>query len=339
MRASRSVKRTGGSPSETPGLRSDGAEAAKSGSMTPMPDALFSTFESLRIDTGAATINLVRGGAGPPLLLLHGYPQTRAMWHRVAPALARDFTVVVPDLRGYGDSSKPEGGPDHAGYSKRAMAGDQVEVMQKLGFDRFGLAGHDRGARVAYRLALDHPDRVTRLAVLDIVPTYAAFTAVDKEMATGSFHWFFLIQPYDLPERLIGAEPDYFLNTMLGRWGGRGLDPFSPAVLAEYARCFRDPATIHATCEDYRAGATIDFEIDRNDYGRRRITCPTLVLYGGAKGRRPSRGRDMLEVWREWATDVRVQAFECGHFIPEEAPDETIRALGEFFAGAGPTGP
>lgn len=290
---------------------------------------MFDGFQRMQIDTSGARINLAKGGAGPPILLLHGYPQTHVMWHRVAPSLARDFTVVVPDLRGYGDSSKPDGGPDHAGYSKRAMAQDQVEVMHRLGFERFAVAGHDRGARVAYRLTLDHAERVTRLAVLDIVPTHAMFSAVDKAMATRSFHWFFLIQPYDLPERLIGAESEYFLHTMLARWSGNGLEPFSPEALAEYTRCFKDPATIHATCEDYRAGASIDFEIDGADVGKRKIECPMLALWGG-RDRRPAAGREVLDVWREWATDVRGRPIHCGHFIAEEKPDETASALREF---------
>jgi len=289
---------------------------------------MFEGFERKRIETSGASINLVVGGSGPPVLLLHGYPQTHVMWRSVAPQVARDFTVVAPDLRGYGDSSKPDGGPDHAGYSKRAMAQDQLEVMRSLGFERFAVVGHDRGARVAYRMALDHPDAVAKLAVLDIIPTYSVYSNVNRLIATAYFHWFFLIQPYDLPERLIGADPEYFIRTCLGRWSGGGLEAFDKDALAEYIRCFSDPATIHATCEDYRAGATVDFEADAADFGQRKIACPTLALYG--------RGLDRLgalDVWREWADDVTGRALPCGHFLPEEAPHETYVALREFLAG------
>jgi haloacetate dehalogenase len=292
-------------------------------------EALFPGFARRRLPGVGTEISLVTAGAGPPLLLLHGYPQTHAMWHRVAPPLAETFTVVVPDLRGYGDSGKPDGGADHAGYSKRTMAEDQLAVMRALGFERFAVAGHDRGARVAYRMALDHPDRVARLAVLDVIPTLSVFSMTDKELATATFHWFFLIQPHDLPERLIGADPEYFLRHLLGRWSASGLGAFAPEALAEYVRCFRDPATIHASCEDYRAGATLDVEHDRADLGRRAIGCPTLVLHGAAN-RRLARRREVEDVWREWATDLRVQALACGHFLPEEAPDDTLRALRGF---------
>ncbi len=288
---------------------------------------MFQDFERKQIQTSGATIDLVVGGSGPPLLLLHGYPQTHAMWHLVAPRLAREFTVVAPSLRGYGDSSKPDGGADHAAYSKRAMGQDQVEVMQSLGFDRFAVAGHDRGGRVAYRLAFDRPEVVTKLAVLDIVPTYVVYDSVNRLIATAYYHWFFLIQPYDLPERLIGADPEYFIRTSLARWSRGGLEMFDEAALVEYIRCFCNPATIHATCEDYRAGASLDFEADEADFGRRKIACPTLALYG--------RGLDRLgalDVWRAWCDDVQGQAFDCGHFLPEEAPEDTYAALRAFFA-------
>jgi haloacetate dehalogenase len=292
---------------------------------------MFDGFERGRVTTTGAEISVARGGSGPPLLLLHGYPQTHAMWHRVAPRLAEDFTVVVADLRGYGDSGKPPSGADHYTYSKRAMAADAVEVMRALGYDQFSVAGHDRGARVAYRLALDHPDRIRRLAVLDIIPTHTVFSTVDKAVATSTFHWFFLIQPYDLPERLIGGDPEYFLRTLLARWSGSGLSAFTPDALAEYVRCFSDPATIHATCEDYRAGATVDFALDANDFGCRTISCPTLVLWGG-RGR-VDRG-DPLAVWRQWAADVSGGPLPCGHFLAEEAPDATCAALRAFFSPA-----
>lgn len=291
--------------------------------------ALFHGFSRYRIPTPETEIHLVLGGSGPPLLLLHGYPQTHAMWHKVAPALARDFTVVAPDLRGYGDSGKPPSDAAHYVYSKRATASDMVHVMDRLGFPRFALAGHDRGGRVAHRLTLDHPGRVTRVAFLDIIPTRAVFQRVDKELATSTFHWFFLIQP-ELPERLIGADPDYYLDYMLVKWSGRDPACFAPEALAEYKRCFRDPATIHATCEDYRAGASIDLEHDEADIARK-IECPVLAIWGGGP---ITRGSGVVEAWRERAVDVRGVALECGHFLPEEKPEETTAALREFFGAA-----
>ncbi len=288
---------------------------------------MFEGFQSKQIETTGATINLVAGGSGPPVLLLHGYPQTNAMWHRVAPRLAEDFTVVAADLRGYGDSSKPNGGADHAGYSKRAMAQDQVEVMRTLGFDRFAVVGHDRGARVAYRMALDHAQTVTKLAVLDIMPTHTVYSNVSRLIATGYYHWFFLIQPFDLPERLIGGDPEYFIRTSLDRWCGSGIGVFDDEALAEYVRCFCTPEAIHATCEDYRAGATVDFEADEADFGKRKIACPTLALYGRLLDRLGA-----LDVWRQWCDDVTGRALPCGHFLPEEAPEETYQALRAFLA-------
>ena len=290
---------------------------------------MFEDFERRQVATSGATINLVTGGSGPPLLLLHGYPQTHAMWHRVAPRLARDYTVVAPDLRGYGDSSKPPGGDDHRGYAKRAMALDAVEVMQALGFERFAVAGHDRGARVAYRMALDHPERLTKLALLDIVPTSTMFATFDGRSALATYHWFFLAQPFDLPERLIGCDPEYYLRTTLSRWSG-DLSAFAPEALAAYIEHFRDPACIHATCEDYRAGATLDVAHDEADRGRQ-IGSALLVLRGAARGR--WQRNEPLAVWREWAADVRGGGLPCGHFLAEEAPDETYAALRDFLRG------
>jgi haloacetate dehalogenase len=291
---------------------------------------LFDGFTHHQVAVEGATIHLVTAGSGPPLLLLHGYPQSHVLWHRIAPRLAEHFNVVVPDLRGYGASTKPPGGADHAAYSKRTMAQDQVAVMEQLGFRRFAVAGHDRGARVAYRLALDHPDRVTQLAVLDIVPTAVMWDGADQAFGMGAYHWFFLAQPFDLPERLIGAEPEYFLRTTLARWSGHP-DAFAPEAMAAYLDAFRDPACIHATCEDYRAGATIDRDHDRADFARgHRITCPVLVLWGA--GRSGRGGRDWLGTWRDWAADVRGEGLSCGHFLPEEAPDETYAALYAFFS-------
>lgn len=289
---------------------------------------MFDGFERARIKTTGAEINLVHAGEGPPLLLLHGYPQTHVIWHKVAPVLARRFRVVAADLRGYGDSSKPPGGPDHAAYSKRAMAQDQVEAMEALGHRRFLVAGHDRGARVAHRMALDHPERVLRAAVLDIVPTHKLFSKTSREFATVYYHWFFLIQPFDFPETLIGNSVEYYLERTLGGWGRSG-ERIAPEAAAEYLRCFRDPATIRATCEDYRAAASIDLEHDEVDL-ERRLACPLLVLWG----RRGAMHRifDVLGTWRERADDVRGQPLDCGHYLPEEAPAETERELRRFFS-------
>lgn len=289
---------------------------------------LFPEFAPRRIRTSGTEINLVVGGSGPPLLLLHGYPQTHAMWHRVAPRLAQRFTVVCADLRGYGDSGKPVSDPDHRTYSKRAMAQDQVEVMQALGFSRFAVAGHDRGARVAHRMARDHPERIERLAVLDISPTAIMYGKTDKAFATAYYHWFFLIQPYDLPERLIGADPDYYLRTKIGGWGTAGLAIFHSEARAEYERCFRNPATIHATCEDYRAAATIDLEHDAAD-AQRKIDCPLLALWGD-KGV-VHRLFDPVSDWKSVASDVRGRALSSGHYLAEEEADETCAEFLGFF--------
>jgi haloacetate dehalogenase len=287
---------------------------------------VFADFQAAECLITGGMVNLVIGGSGPPVLLLHGYPQTHVMWHAVAPALARNHTVVAADLRGYGDSLKPESGPDHAAYSKRAMAEDQVAMMLGLGFESFAVVGHDRGGRVGHRMALDYPERVTRLAVLDIVPTYTVFANVTQALATDYYHWFFLIQPYDLPERLIGADPDYYLEHKLESWSG-GYPSFAPEAVAEYRRCFRDPATIHASCEDYRAAATLDLEHDQADL-ERKVSCPLLALWG-------DRGRiaqhfDVLETWRDRASDVRGRALKCGHFLPEENARETADELVAF---------
>ncbi len=292
---------------------------------------MFEAFERVRVEASDAEINLVRGGEGPPVLLLHGYPQTHSMWHAVAPRLAENFTVVATDLRGYGDSSKPFGSEDHATYSKRAMAADQVQVMESLGFLSFAVVGHDRGGRVGHRMALDYPNRVTRLAVLDIVPTRHVYATVGRELATAYYHWFFFIQPYDLPETLIGADPGYYLRKKLGGWG-TSLDTFAPEALAEYERCFGDPATIHASCEDYRAAASIDLAHDDADGDEgRQVTCPLLALWGdrGAMGRL----YDVANVWREYARDVRGGPIDAGHFLAEERPEETARELANFLQG------
>jgi haloacetate dehalogenase len=284
---------------------------------------VFDGFELTTIDTGEAQIRLRHGGSGPPLLLLHGNPQTHVMWHKIAERLARDFTVVAADLRGYGDSSKPPYTDDHAPYSKRAMARDQVDVMRQLGFEHFFVAGHDRGARCAYRLALDHPERVLKLAVLDIVPTFESFRRADMQFGLRTWHWFFLAQPADFPERAINRAPDVFFER-------RPTLFFSPEARAEYWRCYQNPDTIRGICEDYRAGATIDYALDEADLGKRKIACPLLVLWGtrGSLGA----GWDALSIWRKWADDVRGRAIDSGHFLAEEAPDATYAELHAFFA-------
>jgi haloacetate dehalogenase len=292
---------------------------------------VFDGFDRLRVRTTGAEINLVRGGDGPPVLLLHGWPQTLVQWHLVAPLLAERFTVVCADLRGHGDSSKPSGGGP-ADYSKRAMALDQVEVMEALGFSRFALVGHDRGARVGFRLALDHPERAARLALLDIAPTLTLLASVDKDVATRIYHWFFLVQPDGLPERLIGADPGFFLRWHLRRWSGGDDSFFAPDALAEYERCLADPEAIRANCEDVRALTSLDPEDDEADRGRRRIACPLLVLWG-------SRwiDADLVVPWREWADDVRGRALPTGHFLAEERPAETAAELLGFLGENGCT--
>jgi haloacetate dehalogenase len=290
---------------------------------------LFPGFRTHRIATSGAAIHCIVGGSGPPLLLLHGYPQTHAMWHRIASRLAERYTVVCSDLRGYGDSSKPDGGAGHVAYSKRAMAKDQFEVMQALGFARFKLVGHDRGGRVAHRLCLDHPQAVERVAVLDISPTRLMYAGTDMGFATAYYHWFFLIQPFDLPERLIGSDPVYYLRRKLGGLSS-GLGVFDPRALAEYERCFADPATIHATCEDYRAAASIDLEHDAAD-AHARVECPLLALWG-EKGV-VHRFFDPLADWKGVARDVRGKAMPSGHYLAEEVPEATLAELQAFFEG------
>lgn len=288
-------------------------------------------FEYRRIKTNGATINVASRGKGAPLLLLHGYPETHRMWRKVAPALAEEYSVVCADLRGYGDSSKPEGLPDHSNYSKRAMANDMVEVMAALGHRDFLLAGHDRGARVGYRLALDQPSVVRRLALLDIVSTQAVYEQGGMALATAYFHWYFLIQPRPLPEILIGHDPAVWLSMTFRKLS---TDPtvFGDAMVAEYRRTFGTAEGIHATCEDYRAGATVDLANDRADAaGGRKIVCPTLLLWGAHSV--VGKIFSPLETWRDFVSSPAGYAIECGHFIPEEKPDETLRALRGFFRG------
>ncbi|GAA1023844.1 fluoroacetate dehalogenase [Acrocarpospora pleiomorpha] len=295
--------------------------------MTP----LFPGFEPVESGHGGVRIRALAGGAGPPVLLLHGYPQTRAMWHRVAPSLARDRTVIVADLRGYGDSDKPEETPGAGTYAKRAMAADQVTLMHSLGFTRFAVAGHDRGGRVAHRMALDFPERVHALAVLDIVPTLHMFENVDREMASSYFHWFFLSQGSGLPERMILADHRAWLRS---RFAGRhaGAWPFDERAMAEYERCF-DEATIRVSCADYRAAAGIDLDHDRADRDRRDLVrVPVLALWGAHSY--VGRNFDVTTVWREYAEQVEGVAVPADHYVCEEAPAEVIEALSGFCGGS-----
>jgi haloacetate dehalogenase len=286
----------------------------------------FPEFKQLTTKTSGATINFVTAGSGPPLLLLHGYPQTHIEWRDVAPQLAKKYTVVAADLRGYGDSSKPADGDNHLNYSKRAMAQDQVEVMSSLGFQKFAVVGHDRGGRVAHRMALDHSDRVTKLAILDIVPTYKVLHSVTNELATANFHWWFLIQKAPLPETLIGNSAEFWLQSRFER-----IPPgvLSQPAFAEYLRSLTLPGSIHGSCEDYRAGATIDLVHDAADLDHK-ISCPVLVLWG-ERGVWPKL-YNVLEVWRERASNVAGRAMPTGHFIAEERPDLLLEELNKFLS-------
>ncbi|HEX7889166.1 MAG TPA: alpha/beta hydrolase [Ramlibacter sp.] len=294
----------------------------------------FEGFEARHLLLPGGSIH-VRTGGNPdrqPLLLLHGFPQSHAMWHRVAQALRQDFFLVLPDLRGYGDSMKPHGDPDHANYSKRVMAQDMVDLMVTLQHPTFFLCGHDRGARVAARLALDHPQRVRKLALVDIAPTLDMYESTDMRFARAYYHWFHLIQPAPLPEKMIGGDARFYLHTKLGGWGAGGLGHLEPRALAEYERCFCRAESIHAACEDYRASAGIDLEHDRESRARsRRIECDMLVLWG-AKGL-VGRVFKPIALWQaQCAGAVGGQEMPAGHFIPEELPGPTADALRGFFA-------
>jgi haloacetate dehalogenase len=287
-------------------------------------------FKPRRVVVDGVEIAAWTAGSGDPVLLLHGYPQTHMMWHRVAPRLARTRTVVLADLRGYGESAKPPGGENEAAYGKRAMAADMAGLMGELGFDTFDVVGHDRGARVTHRLCLDHPGLVRRAAVLDVVPTRHMFATVDRAFGLAYFHWFFLAQAPDLPERMIGADPEGWVRHAVGAWSQVG-GAFDDEAVSEYVRCFADPEAIRASCDDYRAGAGIDLVDDDATFAEgTRVTCPLLVLWGG-------RGfvgaqYDVPAVWRNYATDVTAVPLDCGHFLPEERPDETYRAVQEFLS-------
>jgi haloacetate dehalogenase len=293
---------------------------------------LFPGFASKWIDTSIGKIFARTGGKGPPLLLLHGYAQTHVMWHKVAPALAAHFTLVVADLPGYGWSVAPHAQPDHAPYTKRAMAEVMIEVMDKLGHARFHLAGHDRGGRVAYRLALDHPERLERLAVLDIVPTYAMWHGIDARLAFRIWHWTFLALPFPFPEEMIGNDPiGYFDWKTAAGTKAKNLSAFDPRALAHYHAFFKDPHRIHATCEDYRAGRTSDLACDEADRkAGRKISCPLLAIWGETGI--PSETASPLKTWHDWAKDARGFAIDSGHYLPEENPQATAQALIAFFS-------
>lgn len=293
----------------------------------------FAGFELTRRRVGDVEINLRHNlgssGGERPLLLLHGFPQTHSMWHKVAPMLAGHFSLVLPDLRGYGDSGKPPSDRAHDAYSKRAMAADNVALMRGLGFQQFAVCGHDRGGRVAHRMALDHPMAVERLMLLDISPTLTMYERTDMAFARAYYHWFFLIQPEPLPERLIGADPAFYLRAKLGGWGSHGLEPFDPRALAEYERCIGDPATIHAMCEDYRAAASVDLEHDRSD-AHARIACPLRVLWGerGVVHRLFTPIAD----WQAKASAVVTgRTTPGGHYIAEETAELLAEEMLSFF--------
>jgi len=296
---------------------------------------LFPGFASEWTHTQAGRIFARVGGKGMPLLLLHGYPQSNVMWHRVAPLLAEKFTLIIADLPGYGWSDVPETDAEHTPYTKRAMAEVMVEMMEKLGHARFAIAGHDRGGRVAYRMAFDHPGRLSKVAVLDILPTYEYWGKLTRPFGLRIFHWMFLAQPAPLPEKLIGAEPDTYLRLKMAQGTGTGdIDVFDPRAWQHYLVTNRDPLRIHASCEDYRAGAYQDYDHDAADRAAgRKITVPLLTLWGG-KGLAAAASQQHLDTWREWATDVRGEPIESGHYLPEENPDATAKALLAFFTGA-----
>jgi haloacetate dehalogenase len=290
--------------------------------------SFFPGFEQRRVAVGDLTLNVRLGGSGSPLLLLHGYPQTHVVWHRIAPELARHFTVICPDLKGYGDSDAPPPTADSGNYSKRVMGEEMLALMQALGHQRFAIVGHDRGARIAYRLALDQPGAIAKLAILDILPTAEYWDLADRTFAVNTFHWGFLARGGGLPERLIGHDPDFFQDYLMRLWAG-DYGALAPEALAEYRRCFAKPANIAASCADYRAGYTIDDALDRSDRAAgRKIGCPVLVLSGDQY---LSTGENQaLDIWRRWASNVSGSVIQSGHFVAEERPEDVLAALVPF---------
>jgi haloacetate dehalogenase len=292
---------------------------------------MFENFTKTVVKTSGADIVTVHGGKGPPLLLMHGNPFNHLSWHKIAPRLARDFTVVCTDLRGYGDSSKPAGGGDHSDYSFRAMAQDQVEVMNSLGFKTFSAAGHDRGARVLHRMCLDHPDTVTRAAFVDMLPQHHLLNNLTLRWATFSWHWLFMIQPFPTPEKMMGADPEFFIRRKLSKTD-QGTSFFGPEALADYIRCIKNPDTIHGMCEDYRATVGIDLDMDTADFDAgKRVECPAMILWGAKGG--VGRNHDAADIWSRYATRIeRTATVPSGHYLQEECPDETYAELQGFFS-------
>ena len=287
---------------------------------------MFDKFELNKIKVDQISINYRKGGSGEPILLLHGYPQTHLMWRKIAPLLSENYTIVCSDLRGYGDSDKPDSDETHSTYSKKSMAADQFNLMKKLGYNKFSVIGHDRGARVAHRMGLDYPNNINKIALLDIVPTTHVFENTDKELATKYYHWFFLIQKYPFPETLIGNNPEYYIKSKLQSWSGKK-EFISEEIVKEYLRCFSDPKCIHATCEDYRAGASIDLKDHKKDRNQI-LTCPLLVLWGSHSP--VAQLYNPISVWKEWAQNVEGKAINSGHYIPEENPKECYDILTKF---------
>lgn len=300
--------------------------------MSAADNDLFPGFETHVVTASGAEIPLVKGGSGPALLLLHGNPLTHASWHAVAPELAKSYTVIAPDLRGYGDASKPDGGPDHSGYSFRAMGQDNFEIMDHFGIDTFAVAGHDRGARVGFRMALDRPERITRFAALDIVPTHAVLTNVTLGWGLESYHWFFMAQKAPFPEKLLTADLGYYIDYKLNK-KGVGLSIFDPRAMAEYKRC-TTPEQIHAVCEDYRATVSVDLAMDTADFGKRKIACPVLVIWG--TNSHCGRHFRPVEMWSDWADDLRGFGVPTGHYPAEQRPDLILVAFSAFFEGREP---
>jgi len=310
----------------------DAAHGHEPPPLIPWGKELLRGFRRERVVVGGVGINVAVGGSGPPLLLLHGNPLTHMSWHKVGPSLAQGFTVVAPDLRGYGDSDKPDGGADHSGYAFRTMGNDNVAVMEHFGFERFGVAGHDRGARVGFRMALDHPGRITRLAALDIVPTHHVLSNVTLGWGLEAYHWFFMAQKAPFPEKLLCADLAYYISYKLNK-KGVGLEIFSAEAMAEYVRC-TTPEQIHAVCEDYRATVSVDFAMDSADFGKKHIACPVLVLWGSNS--HCGRHFTVLEAWSPWAPDLRGWSVPTGHYPAEHRPELVYDPFWRFFSGGEP---